>query len=111
MTVRDEILADPKQGRSLRAAAVVGQFASAASGKNSVHYGGVEFWSVTNIGDGGIEVRTSPNRVESVYRIFNPPTLVRDGSGLIVVDGRRYREDPLGAVAEVILMHRSRNSR
>ena len=39
------------------------------------------------------------------FRIFNPPTLVEDPGGDVEVRGRRYREDPLGAVAEVIARH------
>lgn len=37
------------------------------------------------------------------YRFFNPPTLARDSEGDIEIDGRRYREDPMAAIAEVIL--------
>jgi hypothetical protein len=37
------------------------------------------------------------------YRIVNPPTLVEDPAGDVIGgDGRRYRHDPLAAVAEVI---------
>lgn len=90
----------------LRAEAVVSQYRQASRESGRVHHGGVEFWSVEPIGDGGVAIRTGPDEVEDDYRIFNPPTLVRDGAGEIVVNGKRYREDPLGAVAEVIQQHR-----
>lgn len=41
------------------------------------------------------------------YRIFNPPLLAEDPAGPVVVDGRRYRLDPVMAVAEVIARHRA----
>lgn len=37
------------------------------------------------------------------YRIFNPPTLAQDPEGDIEVGGKMYREDPMAAIAEVIL--------
>lgn len=36
------------------------------------------------------------------FRIVNPPTLVRDPHGTVVLQTGTYREDPLAAVAEVI---------
>lgn len=36
------------------------------------------------------------------FRIFNPPTLVPDPEGPVEVRGRRYREDPMAALACVI---------
>lgn len=39
------------------------------------------------------------------FRIVNPPTLVEDPQGPVELDGRRYREDPLAALAEVIGRH------
>lgn len=39
---------------------------------------------------------------EPDFRVINPPTLVADRSGSIIVNGVAYREDPLQALAEVI---------
>ena len=36
------------------------------------------------------------------FRIFNPPSLVRDPAGDIEVGGTNYRRDPLAALAEII---------
>lgn len=36
------------------------------------------------------------------YRIENPPTLVEHGAGDLEIRGRRFRADPLQALAEVI---------
>lgn len=37
--------------------------------------------------------------------VVNPPLLVRDPQGLIVLDGVAYREDPMAALAEVLTRH------
>lgn len=51
-----------------------------------------------------VDVWTSPDVDEEPhYRFFNPPTLAQDSQGTIEIEGRKYREDPLAAVAEVIL--------
>lgn len=58
--------------------------------------------------EGGVEVwlGNNPNTdLPPAYRIFNPPTLVRDPLGSVEVRGQRYREDPLAAIAEVIASH------
>lgn len=39
------------------------------------------------------------------WRIHNPPTLVEDPSGEIERHGKRWREDPEAALAEVIGQH------
>lgn len=36
------------------------------------------------------------------FRVINPPTLVEDRNGSIIVNGVRHREDPLLALAEVV---------
>lgn len=36
------------------------------------------------------------------FRIVNPPLLVEDPGGPVVIGGRTFREDPLAAVAEAI---------
>lgn len=38
------------------------------------------------------------------FRLFNPPTLAEDPAGDIERNGRRYREDPLLAVAQVVAL-------
>ena len=42
------------------------------------------------------------------FRIWNPPLLVEDPLGDIELGGRKFREDPLGAVAEAIARHGGR---
>lgn len=51
----------------------------------------VEAWAA------GAAVGTDPH-----FRIYNPPTLVPDPAGPVTRDGRRFRNDPLAAVAEVV---------
>jgi len=55
-------------------------------------------WGVTWI-EVWLEGGSAP---EPHWRIFNPPTLVRDPAGDVVIAGQRYRKDPLAAVAETI---------
>lgn len=42
---------------------------------------------------------------EAHFRVINPPTLVEDRGGEIIVNGVRHREDPLLALAEVLAGH------
>src|SRR5262245_59670765 len=42
------------------------------------------------------------------FKIWNPPLLVEDPVGEVELGGRRYREDPIGAIAEVIPYHGGR---
>lgn len=49
-----------------------------------------------------VEIWGDDGAVSPSYRIFNPPTLVEDGLGDVEVRGKKYREDPLGALAEVL---------
>lgn len=37
--------------------------------------------------------------------VINPPILVRDSQGDVAIDGVRFREDPLAALAEVLTRH------
>lgn len=53
-----------------------------------------------------LEVWVDTNQGEPHYRFINPPLLVRDPAGPVERNGRRYREDPLAALAEVIARHR-----
>lgn len=70
-----------------------------------VHFGHVEEI------EGGVEVWLGPKQGPPAYRIFNPPTLARDPLGDIEVRGQKYREDPLGALAEAIASHRTNKKR
>lgn len=36
------------------------------------------------------------------FRIFNPPALVEDPAGQVELHGKRYREDPMAALAEAV---------
>lgn len=54
-----------------------------------------------------VEIWGDEGAVAPSYRIFNPPTLVEDGLGDIEVRGKKFREDPLGALAEVIASNNS----
>lgn len=44
-----------------------------------------------------------PANGEPHYRIINPPSLVHDASGDIQVGDLLYREDPVGAVAQLLV--------
>lgn len=39
------------------------------------------------------------------FRIVNPPTLVRDPQGDVILQSGTFREDPIAAIAEVIATH------
>lgn len=55
-----------------------------------------------------IEVNTADGQgAPPHFRIFNPPILAPDPAGDIEIGGRRYREDPVRAVALSIGLHRS----
>lgn len=51
----------------------------------------VEVWA------GGDAVGADPH-----FRIFNPPTLTEDPLGDVEIQGRRFREDPMAALAEAV---------
>jgi hypothetical protein len=49
-------------------------------------------------------VADRPASGDPLFRIINPPLLVADPAGEIEHGGRRYREDPLGALAETLAL-------
>lgn len=105
-TERGRAKPEPRKMAGMRAGAVVDQFLAllkAHAPDPFVSYGGVVFVAVESLPDGGVSIRTAPDATEDDFRIFNPPTLVHDPQGDIELHGRRYREDPLAAVAQVIL--------
>jgi hypothetical protein len=108
--MREQLLARPDKARELRAKSVLDHFAELGGG-GPVDHNGVHFLVVADLGNGGVSVSTGPHDVETDYRIFNPPTLVKDGSGSVEIGGKRYREDPLGALADVIRQHRQGQSK
>lgn len=69
---------------------------------NYVAVGVVKIYKMQAIGNNGVEIWTSPDGAQPDYRIFNPPTLVRDAQGTVDVGGTLHREDPLAAISEVI---------
>jgi len=74
-------------------------------------YGEVQIGTVTVVTDAEgldrIEVwlRGATQSGDPHFRIYNPPLLAEDATGPVEVNGRRYREDPVTAVAEVIARH------
>lgn len=54
-----------------------------------------------------LTIRVETTSGDPHYRIFSPPLLAEDPAGPVAVDGRRYRLDPVTAVAEVIARHRA----
>jgi hypothetical protein len=42
---------------------------------------------------------------ESHFVVYNPPLLATDPTGPIEINGRRFREDPLAALAEVVALN------
>ena len=49
-----------------------------------------------------VRPRGAPQNGDGDLIVVNPPTLVRDHGGNIILDGVRHREDPLGALALVV---------
>lgn len=115
--------AGEKRGRAvaaMRSAAVLHAWAGTPSaGAEPYAVGGVTIQELRPFADDagnvvGVEVflaggfdadgkaRPLPDDAEAHYRIVNPPTLVKDGSGPVEVGSRRFREDPLEAIAQAI---------
>lgn len=71
--------------------------------------GDVSIEALTIVEDGTrsrVEVRVSDaSGGDPNFVIVNPPTLVPDQFGEHVVHGRRFREDPIAAVAYVVAQH------
>lgn len=71
--------------------------------------GDVAIEALTAVDDGPrsrVEVRVShAEGGDPEFVIVNPPTLVPDPAGDVIVRGMRFREDPLAAVAHVIAMN------
>jgi hypothetical protein len=75
----------------------------------ATRYGSVVIGAVALEDDGRcLSVWINASSGDPHYRIFNPPLLVKDPAGTLVVDGQCYRMDPVTAVAEVIVQHRAR---
>lgn len=80
-------------------------------------YGQVQFGSIARKtdpeGNDYIEVflRGESESGDPHFRVWNPPLLVEDAQGPIQVGDRRYREDPLSALAEVVARHGGRQKR
>lgn len=73
--------------------------------------GDIQYFSSED-GLDGVEVWTGPNEGNSpAYRLINPPLMVADPLGEVImpVEGtnrvKRYRVDPLHAIAEFIALH------
>ncbi len=61
---------------------------------------------VDAVGVSWVDVRVDhPSGGDPHYRIFNPPLLVEDPAGDVLVAGRRFRRDPVAAIAETIARH------
>jgi hypothetical protein len=71
-----------------------------------LHVEGVAFTSIRAAEEDGhewVEVTVAdPQCGDPTFRVFNPPALVPDPSGDVERNGRRYRHDPLCALAQVI---------
>lgn len=62
--------------------------------------------------DGGdvVEVYVAdPENGDPAFRVINPPRYVPDPDGQVVLNGRRFREDPLAALAHVVAQHGGRH--
>lgn len=110
--LRDRIAAarDAREVAVLRAGAVRDAYAArraadpqvtpaAGTGADTVRF------SHVGLIEGGVEVWLGEHTGPPDYRIFNPPTLVRDPLGDVAIGRVRFREDPLAALAEVIAGH------
>lgn len=58
-----------------------------------------------------LDIRIAGTVDDPHYRIFNPPLLVEDPAGDVVVSGVRYRHDPVVAVATLITRHTAKGPR
>lgn len=68
-------------------------------------HGMVRIADIALDGEGTVSIRLAgqPSGTEGHYRVVNPPLLVSDPTGdVVTANNRRYRRDPLAAVAEVI---------
>lgn len=79
-----------------------GEKLAVRTGRGEVHFAQIDAHE-----DGGrswVDVRLDGPTAggDPHFKIVNPPTLVRDPLGDIEVNGERYRDDPIAALAEVI---------
>lgn len=101
----------PEQVAAARAAAVQAA-ADACLGDGQVYavatpHGEVRICRVTSHAEGSatwVEVFLHGSTVggDPHFRIFNPPMLAADPAGPVEINGQRFREDPLLAVAQVV---------
>lgn len=111
----DETLTRPERARRVarqRARAVSQDWTERHADAGNVAVAGVRFGHVEEI-EGGVEIWHGAKVGAPDYRIFNPPTLVTDPTGDVWSETheKRYREDPLAAVAELIVSVRRTNLR
>jgi hypothetical protein len=68
--------------------------------------GEVHFETVTSNADTvSVHLAGTTAGGDPAFVIVNPPTLVPDPAGPILVNGMQFREDPLAAIATVIAAH------
>jgi hypothetical protein len=79
-----------------------GQVYAASTRDGEVHI--CQVTTGTEEGVSWVDVRLHGDTVggDPHFRIFNPPMLAADPAGPIEINGVRYREDPMAAVAQVI---------
>lgn len=107
----------PRPGRRnprQRAQAVKAALAAQGPGRFSVATpdGTVVIEHAQVVNDGGqdvVELTTAdPVGGDPHFRVINPPRYVPDPEGDIVLDGVRFREDPIAALAHVVALHGGR---
>lgn len=58
-------------------------------------------------GECWLEIYLSATSRRPDFRVHNPPLLAQDARGGVVVNGQRYRHDPVAALAELVLSYRT----
>ena len=73
----------------------------------TVTIGDVVYVDATDTTPGCVEFRVhgAVEGDDPHFRVVNPPRFVPDVNGDVIINGRPFREDPLGALAEIAARH------
>ena len=107
--------AQPRQTARQRAQAVRDAVTARGAGPFTVHTpaGAVRIGRVRVVTQDGVDVvevhAEGPEGGDPHFRVINPPRFVPDPDGDVEINGQRFREDPLAALAHVIAQHGGRH--
>lgn len=101
----------PKRNRRQRSQAIKDAVRAHGPGRITIPTpdGTVFMEAVMVTADDIIEVQVAePENGDPTFRVINPPRYIPDPSGDIEINGTRFRDDPLAALAHVVAQHGGR---